>query len=136
MKYKNNPLNIRFNQYNNWVGQIKPKNGFCQFSELRFGFRAVLRLLHRYRQLRVVTVHGIINRFAPSSENDTQSYVNLVCLNGHFHIDEEIPFDVPTLTKLICSMYFVEQGERISPFDLSILLDTIVEFLRTTHYEG
>ena len=136
MKFKNNPLNIRWSQYNNWVGQIQPKRGFCQFSELRFGFRAVLRLFYRYRQLGVVTVSDVISRFAPNSENNTQAYINSVCVNGHFRPDDEITFDFSCLLKLICSMYFVEQGERISPLDLSILIDTIVEFLKSIEHES
>lgn len=136
MKYKNNPLNIRWNQYNNWLGQIEPKRGFCQFSELRYGFRAVLRLLLRYHQLRVITVSAIITRFAPNTENNTQAYIKSVCDNGHFNSDEEITFDVVCLTKLICSMYFVEQGERISPSDLSTLLDSIILFLMSINHES
>lgn len=94
-----------------------------------FGFRAVLHLLYRYRQLGVVTVSDIINRFAPTSENNTQAYIKSVCDNGYFRPDDVITFDVPCLFKLIVSMYFVEQGVRIPSLHSFILIHTINDFL-------
>lgn len=51
MKYKNNPFNIRYNPENNWKGQIEPKNGFCQFSDIRYGFRAAYIIIYNYSRL-------------------------------------------------------------------------------------
>lgn len=80
MKYKNNPLNIRYNQRNNWQGQLSPVKGFCTFKSLRYGFRAAFRLLERYELFGVTTVKGIISRWAPPSDNnDTDAYVSYVC---------------------------------------------------------
>lgn len=80
MKYKNNPLNIRYNQRNIWQGQLSPVKGFCTFKSLYYGFRAAFRLLERYEYFGVTTVKGIINRWAPPSDNnDTDAYIAYVC---------------------------------------------------------
>lgn len=76
MKYKNNPANIRYNSANNWLGQIEPKNGFCQFKDLEYGLRALMILIRNYIvKYRKRSVSQIINRFAPVSENNTSAYI-------------------------------------------------------------
>lgn len=80
MKYKNNPLNIRYNQRNNWQGQLRPVKGFCTFKSLYYGFRAAYRLLERYELFGVITVRGIITRWAPPcDDNNTDAYIAYVC---------------------------------------------------------
>lgn len=71
----NNPGNIRHGDL--WIGladnQSDPE--FCTFKDARFGFRAMVKILFRYETLGVSTVGGIIERWAPSSENDTLAYI-------------------------------------------------------------
>lgn len=76
MKYKNNPANIRYNSANIWLGQIEPKNGFCQFKDMEYGLRALMFLIRNYIvKHRKRSVSQIINRFAPVSENNTSAYI-------------------------------------------------------------
>ena len=87
---ENNPFNIRYNARNQWLGQIKPCRGFCSFSSMAFGIRAAIMLIMRsYRKKNLVTVSEIINRYAPSTENNTQAYIDYVC-----HRMAVLPFDV------------------------------------------
>ena len=80
MKYKNNPLNIRYNKSNSWLGLTGSNNGFCEFDSLFHGFRAALIILKRYRQYGKVSVTDIISRWAPKSDNNnTEAYINFVC---------------------------------------------------------
>lgn len=80
MKYtRNNPLNIRYSEKNQWLGQTGERNGFCVFSEEKFGWRAGFVLLKNYYKKGFRTVSQIIHRFAPASENPTSSYVSFVC---------------------------------------------------------
>lgn len=80
MKYvRNNPLNIRYSEKNEWLGQIGERNGFCVFSEEKYGWRAGFVLLKNYHKKGFRTVSQIIHRFAPASENPTSSYVSFVC---------------------------------------------------------
>lgn len=80
MKYvRNNPLNIRYVITNQWLGQVGERNGFCVFSEEKFGWRAAFVLLKNYHKKGFRTISQIIHRFAPASENPTSSYVEFVC---------------------------------------------------------
>ena len=80
MKYtRNNPLNIRYSVKNDWKGQIGERNGFCVFSEEKYGWRAGFILLKNYYKKGFRTISQIVHRFAPASENPTSSYVSFVC---------------------------------------------------------
>lgn len=80
MKYtRNNPLNIRYSEKNEWLGQTGERNGFCVFSEEKFGWRAAFVLLKNYYKKGYRSISQIIHRFAPASENPTSSYVSFVC---------------------------------------------------------
>jgi len=85
----NNPLNIVWNKNNQWVGQSDARTDkvFCEFKEIRHGWRAAFLLLRRY-YLRwdIETVRDVIFRWAPTSENNSQAYyervVELMKING------------------------------------------------------
>ncbi|MFV3337930.1 structural protein P5 [Pseudomonas sp. 43(2021)] len=88
----NNPGNIDFNPRNAWQGQLglevgAPKPRFARFDEPENGIRALGKLLINYRSKDgmpsvggkgIDTVLETINRWAPSSENDTQAYAAAV----------------------------------------------------------
>lgn len=80
----NNPGNIDYNKANDWKGQIgievgAPKPRFARFDTPENGIRALGKLLLTYQDKhKLRTVSAIINRWAPSSENDTASYVKAV----------------------------------------------------------
>ena len=79
----NNPGNIDYNPVNNWQGQLKVDKTieprFCRFDTPENGIRALGKLLQTYqRKHGLKTVRAIINRWAPSSENDTKAYVHSV----------------------------------------------------------
>lgn len=90
---KNNPFNIRYNPRNMWIGLDKDQvyRGFCNFINVKYGIRAACYLLMvSYRRKGVVSISEIISRFAPSSENNTDLYIQFVCNGlGCF------PFDYP-----------------------------------------
>jgi hypothetical protein len=77
----NNPANIDYNPAVKWQGQVGleagvPKPRFIQFSAPEYGIRALAVLLLTYHDKhRLQTVRGIINRYAPSKENNTSAYV-------------------------------------------------------------
>lgn len=76
-----NPGNIRLGM-SIWVGEIRPSQDkeFCQFSAMAYGYRALLRLLQNYRRIYGLnTVKEMIERWAPSSENNTNGYIISVC---------------------------------------------------------
>ena len=77
----NNPGNIRHAGIA-WQGLADPPSdgAFCVFTEPKFGIRALAMLLCNYKKKQGInTIAGIICRFAPATENDTQSYIRQVC---------------------------------------------------------
>lgn len=77
----NNPLNIRHNPRNRWLGlslnQTDP--AFCQFDSMIYGVRAAMKLLRAYAiKLHRYTISDYISRWAPPSENDTQNYIDFI----------------------------------------------------------
>lgn len=79
MKYKNNPGNLRYSPRNLWRGQEEPLDGFCCFTSMHYGLRALVKTLLSYeRKYGVSSLGECIARYAPPSENDTDGYVSFV----------------------------------------------------------
>lgn len=75
----NNPGNIDKGQP--WVGlsetQTDPR--FCTFVSPEYGIRAIHIILQSYqRKYKIDTISGIISRWAPPSENNTEAYIKHV----------------------------------------------------------
>jgi len=73
----NNPGNIRHGS-SAWQGMSRDQTdpAFVQFDSPEYGIRALTRLLRNYQsRYGLNTVRGIINRWAPPTENDTGAYV-------------------------------------------------------------
>jgi len=107
----NNPLNIRVGK-DKWKGQVLPQRGsgegavFCQFQSMEYGIRAAFCLLRTYaRKYRLYSVRDIITRWAPPSENDTQSYIRHVCMMTGFGGNQRLTEkDWPRLVKAMARM--------------------------------
>jgi hypothetical protein len=78
-----NPGNIDHNPANQWQGllphdpKIEPR--FCRFESPEYGIRALFKLLKNYQRnpkLQLKTIRQIISRYAPSNENNTESYIS------------------------------------------------------------
>ena len=116
----NNPLNIRIGS--TWLGEVdKPTDmQFEQFKEMRWGCRAAFKLLKRYiERYGCNTVEKIIRRWAPSSENDTERYIDVVCKRSGLNPCEPIKFGYQsTMCLLVQAMAFVENGQNIKYEDI------------------
>lgn len=113
----NNPANIRRSSAR-WYGlsKVQSNPNFCEFIDNICGVRALFVLLRTYcNRYKLVSVRDVISRYAPSSENDTEAYINYVedyckdcCLYPEFandwSTDTGIPFSVYILAKAICKM--------------------------------
>lgn len=79
----NNPGNIDFNPLNKWKG-LNPKSKeldsrFCVFISPEYGIRALMILLRNYeKKYGFNSVRQIINRWAPTHENNTSAYMKHV----------------------------------------------------------
>lgn len=111
----NNPLNIRIG--NTWLGEVSDPtdSNFEQFVHIKYGLRAGFCILRRYiRRYKRNTVRKIVTAWAPSTENNTERYIELVCKFGCLDADAEIRFeDSLTMCSLVQAMARVEVGETI-----------------------
>lgn len=111
----NNPLNIRIG--NTWLGEVPDPSdsNFEQFVHIKYGLRAGFCILRRYiRRYKRNTVRKIVTAWAPSTENNTERYIELVCKFGCLEADKEIRFeDSLTMCSLVQAMARVEVGEVI-----------------------
>jgi len=102
----NNPGNIRIGDP--WQGLMdidemnadqKQERSFCVFQSPKWGFRALATVLITYQDKHDInTIVGIINRWAPSAENDTHSYIVDVALRTN--LNENAPLDLHTYEHL------------------------------------
>lgn len=103
----NNPCGIKKNQIA-WQGEstMQDDPNFVRFDTPVMGLRAAMKALLTYqRKYDIHTVPAFINRWAPTSENATASYISDVCgrlkvLNTDC-IDLEIPDNLIRLTQAI-----------------------------------
>lgn len=118
----NNPGNIRHSQ-DRWQGAsaIQRDAAFVTFDDVAFGIRALARVLLSYQDRHgLTTVRGIIGRWAPPSENDTDAYIRMVTarmgvgpddeLNLHSHAD---------LDPLVRAIIWHENGSQ--PYEQDVI---------------
>ena len=74
----NNPLNLKFNAKNDWMGKKESENGFETFDDMAYGIRAADDTLRTYDNYNIDTVAKVINRWAPPNENNTDEYIKFV----------------------------------------------------------
>ena len=77
----NNPGNIRITK-DKWKGlrPVQEDKEFFQFTEMKWGYRALIRTLQNYRRRHgCQTIADFIRRWAPSTENNTGGYISRVC---------------------------------------------------------
>lgn len=114
----NNPANlVRSN--NDWLGKIPYNQSldtrFEQFTELRFGIRALMRDIYNdYTRKGKTTVTELINEFAPSFENNTSAYINTVVKMIGSNLIGELTQD--KMIALAKAIIYVENGAGYSSY--------------------
>lgn len=110
----NNPGNIRWGS--EWQGIIpssqRTDNVFCQFISPQYGIRAMIIILRNYQIKHALkNLSSIINRWAPSSENNTRSYIDhVVKFMGIGEFDEiDLTIEL-VMKKLIKAIIYHENG--------------------------
>ena len=76
-----NPGNIRITK-DRWQGlcPTQTDSEFFQFTEMKWGYRALIRTLQNYRRKHgCQTIADFISRWAPRTENNTSGYITRVC---------------------------------------------------------
>lgn len=114
----NNPGNIDYNKANDWKGQLPfdqaLEKRFCRFQSAEYGIRALMSLLGTYqRKYKLKTVDALINRWAPTNENNTSAYVNGVAKElGVSPMDEVSVSDKKTAIALAKAIVRHENGTQ------------------------
>jgi hypothetical protein len=101
------------NQFN--VGNLRPvgqSTGFQQPASYEEGIKAMDDNLKIYgTKHKINTLRGVISRYAPSSENDTEGYINFIAQRTGLKPDQEIDLTNPAVRHVISGpMILMEKG--------------------------
>jgi hypothetical protein len=119
-----NPGNIRWGD--DWKGLVpaaqRTDKSFCQFISPEYGIRAMVIILRNYqRKHGLNTVSGIISRWAPASENDTQAYISSVAQATGVSADQRIDVtDSRIMFPLLEAIIKHENGQQPYGFDVFV----------------
>lgn len=108
----NNPLNIRREPGQVWVGQTvdQPDPGFVSFISPEYGYRAAAHIIMRHYIGGKTTVAGVISHWAPPTENDTRAYIAKV--EERLAMSPGAALSLPAqMPQLLHAMTVQEQGE-------------------------
>ena len=107
---QNNPGNIRPGA--GFIGETGQGGGYSTFASDDEGLRAIQRLLMTYcNQYGLNTIRGLANRYAPKSENPTESYIDFLSEKTGIGPDEEINL-AGRGSDLIPAIVGFEQGQQ------------------------
>lgn len=141
-----NPLNIKFNQKNDWEGsernaQTSPLTfdddpEFERFESPEMGYRAAAIIVDKYRERGNTTAEGIITEWlggnlqegipVPPEEGDLESYLNVVSQVTGGEIQPDTVIDTSdSLKKLFLGMSVMEMGGVIYNNPLSVIEEGI-----------
>jgi len=103
------------NQFN--VGNLRPvgaSTGFQQPASYEEGIRAMDKNLEVYgTKHKINTLRGVISRYAPSSENDTEAYIKYVAQRTGLDPNQEIDLTNPAVRHVITGpMILMEKGNK------------------------
>ncbi|HBZ17495.1 MAG TPA: hypothetical protein DEO73_17285 [Pantoea sp.] len=103
----NNPLNIRFNQKNDWAGKGGDNGtGFEQFDTPDHGLRAGIKLIRNHINNGNDTISSLINKWAPAGDNnDPVQYAQSVSQQTGIPVDAKLnPNDPQQMTAVAKAM--------------------------------
>lgn len=124
----NNPLNVRISTAK-WKGlrEKQTDSEFCQFDSIVYGYRAAIKILRTYKlKYNLNTLEKMLARFAPSSENDTEAYIQIVSRKAKIlrNVDLDL-YDKNLVVRLVEAMSYVENGESATISDIKKGYDLI-----------
>jgi hypothetical protein len=109
-----NPGNIEFNDDNTWQGMSGHDGRFAIFTAPKWGIRAMaVTLINYQRKHKLNSIKELINRWAPSTENSTHTYIDAV--SSRVGVDAETAIDLTNpqiMRPLLQAMIHVECGQQ------------------------
>lgn len=136
----NNPCNIR-NSSDRFIGEVVPSSNlqFKEFSKMTYGYRAYFKIINTYKnKYGLSTISGIITRFAPPSENDTQAYISFVADSLKVSPNSQLTFDSNTLVNLGYAMSYYENGiePNILEVQQGLELASVIDIVKGVSFGG
>lgn len=123
----NNPGNIDRNNIM-WQGMAQDQSRdsrFVVFEDANSGIRALAKvLLSYYRKHALNTVHKIIDRWAPPSENNTGAYVNHVASVLGVGIDAQIDVEDSTTLEVLVQAIIEHENGRCK-YDAAVISQAV-----------
>jgi len=118
----NNPGNIRYTG-TRWQGLSDPSSDgeYCIFINVRYGIRAMSKILKSYAGRGLVSIEDIISTWAPDSENNTASYIYSVAQRMGVDISEAL--DKSDWPALIEAIIYHENG--VQPYSMQIIKEGV-----------
>lgn len=112
----NNPGNIEYNEGTKWKGLAAPPSDgrFCIFRKPKYGIRALAMLIENYQDFHGIdTIEDLVNRWAPSHENDSEGYAEFVADRTGFGLNEVLDFqDYRDVEPVLKAIIRFENGEQ------------------------
>jgi hypothetical protein len=112
----NNPGNIEMNKNNDWKGKVpadKNTDGrFEQFTDYKYGVRALIILLNNYIKGSRNTITKIFSAYAPPNENNTKAYIKFVADRLGVGADDIITANKNNLKELAQAIAKMENGRE------------------------
>lgn len=109
----NNPGNVRKGTAWNGLDPEGVDSAFCVFVAPEYGIRVIAKLMFAYQDFHDLnTIRGIIDRWAPPSENDTSVYAQFVAERANWGVDTHlILHTMPELLKgMVVAIIAYENG--------------------------
>ncbi len=102
-----------------WLGMSDNQSDsrFVVFDSPEYGIRAMKRILTSYANRGLVTIEDIISTWAPSVENDTNSYINSV--SKRIGIEPDQPLTDADYPQLIAAIIHHENG--MNPYSQELI---------------
>lgn len=110
----NNPGNI-VRTAEQWRGMSQDQSTdsrFVVFDSPVWGLRALARILRKYNAAGLLSVRDIINRWAPSTENDTGAYVAAVAQSVGVSPTQPLLMTDDTLSRVMEAIVQHENGQQ------------------------
>lgn len=127
----NNPGNVD-RTTDRWQGMCEDQSGdsrFVVFETPEFGIRALGKVLLSYqRKYKIRSVRGIINRWAPPTENNTESYIEAVSAKLGVDSREVINLEDPHILRdMVVAIIHHENGRCV--YDDSVIDEGVTRAL-------
>lgn len=120
-----NPGNVRY--YSGFSGLVGQKSGFAIFKNEGYGYKAIYSIISTYlNRYGLNTISKIGNRYAPTNENNTSNWVNVVSQVAGITPNQIVSSS--DIYKIISGIVRIENGIRITPGEIEKKIDSADSF--------